>query len=235
MLMVHDSPIQQHPLWQLTITQSSIFISSYQFPLKDSYKCIYHLLILTVKANNCFSHLKGDIPLWWQKRFIWLQLEERNYNNSTIKYLCTCPSLGRHFRALHPEKPLIAKGLGASLTFTVSLAQTDSLLIWHFPDVKMSRVSKGFPAAATMWGRQQGWVPQQSPVQGKYCSMGEGSWQPSQGREQGNFYRISLATNSCLGRFSPLTCFQPFCFCLSGRDADKRASLEKNIWKLKDI
>lgn len=136
MLMVHDPPIQQHPLWRLGITQSSVFISSYQFLLKDSYKCIYQLLILTVKANNCFSHLKGDIPLWQQKRFTWIQLEERNCNNSTIKYLCTCPSLGKHFRALHPKKLLISKGLGANLTFTVSLAQTDSLPIWQLPDLK---------------------------------------------------------------------------------------------------
>lgn len=129
----------------------------------------------------------------------------------------------------------MAKGLGANLTFTVSLAQTDSLPTRHLPDVKISRVSKGSPAAATVWGRQRGWVPQQSPAQGTHCSVGEGSWEPRQGREQGNFYRTYLANNSCLGRFSPLRCFQPFCFCLSRRDIDKRTPFEKNIWKLKDI
>lgn len=231
--MVHDPPIQQYPFWQLAITQSSIFISSYEFPLKNGYKCTYQLLILTVKANNCFSHLKGDIPLWQQKRFTWLQLEKRNCS-STIKYLHTCPSLGRHFRVLHPKKLLIAKGLGASLNFTVSLAQSDSLPVWHLPDVEISRVSKGFPVAATMWGRQQAWDPRQSPAWGTYCSKGEGSWEPHQGREQGNFYISYLAASSCLERFSSLMCFQPFYFCLSRRDADKRTPLEKTFenWKI---
>lgn len=213
MLMVHDPPIQQYPLWQLAITQSSIFLSSYEFPLKDSYKYIYQLLILTARANNCSSHLKGDIPLWQQKRFTWLQFEEWNCS-STMKYPVYMPFIRKTFLS-SPSKE--AKGLGgASLTFTVSLAQMDSLRIWHLPDVEISRVSKGFPVAATMWGRHQGWLPQQSPAQGTYCSKGEGSWESSQGREQGNFYRTILSTNSCLERFSPLKCFPSACFSPEG-------------------
>lgn len=108
---------------------------------------------------------------------------------------------------------------------------TDCLQIWHLADVETSRAFRGSPTAATACGRQQGWVPQQSPpllrgLKGLAAYQVQVSENLVRTVSHAFFCRNYVAILWLSGEIFTHKFCQPFHFCLSRLDMDKRTPLE---------
>lgn len=111
---------------------------------------------------------------------------------------------------------------------------TDCLQIWHLADVETSRAFRGSPTAATACGRQQGWVPQQSPpllrgLKGLAAYQVQVSENLVRTVSHAFFAEIMRLSYGYLERFFTHKFCKPFHFYLSRLDMDKRTPLEKYL------